>query len=305
MRSNPVAFAPNCRWALALLTTACITTPSISFASAIYLGYGQSEQTTQVNERVIHFKPAGKTALLSFDLTDNLSISGDVYIADETEQVTDRVDSFLDIDSWSVGIGYYVENWAFSASYNNWQDELKLKTGKENRITFERDTESPSYSLSGGYDWYLEDWQLGVGLGVHYNDWQMTQRRDKREEPDASSKEQGNTTFISASLSASYYLELNADYGVLTGASMQWSQVTDSESQIVSRNGRNISQVNNRRNGSLINSQSALGSESYGQLNTYVSFDLFSAWIVDLNASFDFGGDETSTAWTANLGYLF
>ncbi|MBD1388501.1 hypothetical protein IC617_03585 [Neiella sp. HB171785] len=293
------------RYLTTALLSSFLLTPAASYASALYIGYGQSEQTTQVNERIINFKPAGKTALLSLDLTDQLSVSADVYVADESEPVNDRVNSSLDIDSWSLAVGYYLDSWSITASYNNWQDDLTFKAGKESVVTFQRDTESPSYSLNTSYDWQIDNWQLGVGLGVHYSDWQMTQRREKRDDPASSSKEQGNSTFVSANLSASHYTELTADYGLLAGASVQWSQVTDSESEVVSRNGRNISQISSGRRGGLINSQSALGSESYGQLNTYLSVDLFNQWVVDINGSFDFGGDESSTAWTANLGYLF
>ena len=280
--------------------------PFTSQASSVYVGYGQSEQTTEpAPDRKLDFTPGGTTALISLDVTDQLSVSADVYRADESQSLSDRLTGNIEIRSWSIGVGYFLDNWSFSASYVNWQDELTINDSNNNVTGIEQESDSPSISVQAGYDWQKGNWQLGTGVGVHYSDWDMSERRIIRDEPPRDSLDEGSSTFISLNLSASYFIELNQNRGMILGLSTRWNQLTDSESAAVSRNGRNISQINNRTVLNFINSQSALGTESYGQVNTFVSYDISENWLVDVNVSLDFGGEESSTAWAVNLGYVF
>ena len=202
-------------------------------------------------------------------------------------------------------MGYFLDSWSFSASYTNWQDELNITDPNVNESRVQQDTDSPSISVQAGYDWQKGNWLLGTGSGFHYSDWENSERRDTRNEAPRTSVDEGSSTFVSIDVSASYLFELGGNRAVIVGASSRWNQLTDSESTAVSRNGRNISQVNNRTVRNFINSQSALGSESYGQINAFISYDINENWLLDVNGSFDFGTDESSTAWAINLGYVF
>ena len=67
-----VKITPN---ALALAATV-LCLPLTAGASSLYIGYGQSEQTTEpAPDRRIDFTPRGTTALLSIDVTEQLSVA--------------------------------------------------------------------------------------------------------------------------------------------------------------------------------------------------------------------------------------
>ena len=282
------------------------TVSHVSTANSLFVGYGQSEQVTEPSEgRRIDFTPGGKTALLSVDLTEQLSFSADVYRADQSKGVSDRLNGDIAIRSWSVGAGYFVGSWSFYANYTDWHDELSVSDSNSAVVGLKQESESPSYSLQLGYDWQQGNWQWGAGMGLHYSDWTQFERRQPRNEPARTSTDKGSSTFVSVDLSTSYYVQLHNNRALIMGISGRWNQLTNSESQAVSRNGRNISQINSPRITNLINAQSALGTESYGQINTYLSVDIAENWLVDVNYSMDFAGEENSSAWAVNLGYLF
>ena len=278
--------------------------PSAHSAS-VYVGYGQSEQMSILGERTFEFDPAGVSALVSVDLTENLSLTADVSALDDSTNPAPRVEGDFDIDSWSVGLGYYLENWSFSASFSDWEDSLVLLADTMAPLRVEQNTDAPSISVTASYDWGEDNWQMGVSTGIHYSDWEQNDRTLTRDNRLQTSVDNGDSTFVSVTLSAARFVTLSEDFALIVGGSAGWNQLTDSESTAVSRNGRNISQINNRVVRDAITGSAAIGSESYGQVNLYLSLSMGDHWVLDLNTSSDVGGDENSTAWSANLGYQF
>ena len=270
-------------------------------AGSIYVGYGQSEQNSIVGERTISFSPSGASVLLSFDLNENLSLSFDYAHLSDEQAISNGVNGDLDLDSWGTGLVYYFGNWALSASYSDWQDELHIAPMENSIVRLEQETSSPSSSLSFAYSWDGTDWQIGLAMGIHYSNWSQSRLSQTRpNEPLQSAYDEGDSTFVSPSISAAKVVPISSKSDFIVGGSISWNHLTNSESLAISRNGRNISQISRRSNTSSVG-----GTESYGQLNIYVSYDISASWLVDVDSTFDIGSEENTQAWSINIGYLF
>lgn len=228
---------------------------------------------------------------------------------DDKQSVNQQASGELELESLSLGAGYYLDNWSFSLSYLDWQDELLVIRDTTSRTLSTDQTDANSYAVSVSYDKTFNDWQLGVSSGLHFSDWELARQSIVRmadgEFSDQSGVDTGDSLFISLGLSAAHYHSLSATSGLMIGGSLGWNQLTDSDSEVVSRNGRNISQIANRTIRNLVTSQNIIGSESYGQGSLFLSYNFTEHWVADVNLSYDFGGEQSSSAWSVNLGYQF
>lgn len=274
-------------------------------AHSIYVGYGQTEQTSTLGQNTLDLNPGGQSVLITFDPSDKVSVYAEYSSLEDDQSINDRLSGSVDIDSLSLGSTYYLDNWSVSGTYTDWQDSLIIDNDQNNTRPVEQTTDANSYSLSLSYDKTFENWLLGVNTGVHYSDWRQNGHTLNRENELNDSVDKGNSTFISVGVSAAHYTSLGADASLMLGGSVGWNQLTDNESTAVLRNGRNISQIANRTIRNFVNFQNIVGSESYGQINLFASFDLTQDWVADFNVAQDFGGEESSTAWSVNLGYQF
>ncbi|MGS2721103.1 hypothetical protein [Paraglaciecola aestuariivivens] len=275
-------------------------------ASSSYLGYSQAEQVSFAGNRELHFAPKGPVGLISFDLTDKLQVSVNFAELDDQMQLSERIAGQLNIESWGIFASYYWQNWSISANYSKWQDDLGIAVQQVEQSVFQQQSRSPSVSFSIGHDWTFNQWQLGLVAGLHQSKWELAQRLFyQQSQIDQSSLDQGHSRFVSLAVSTSKFVALSAQHDLMLGLSLGWNQVINSESAAISRNGRNISQITNRVIANQLAAAAAIGTESYGQMHLFVSFDLGLNWILDIDTSLDFASTQNSQAWSINLGYLF
>ncbi len=283
--------------------------PATVQSASIYYGYSQSDQTTTVGNNTLYFTPTGSNFLISLNPTDELSLYAEYSALDDSQSVNQQATGDLELESLSLGAGYYLDNWSFSLSYLNWQDELLVSVDGTDITVVTDNTDADAYAFSISFDKTYDNWQWGISSGVHYSDWKSATesivRTQDNETRNQSGVDTGDSLFISLSLSVAHYKALTTSSGLMFGGSLGWNQLTDSESEVVSRNGRNISQIANRTVRNLVTSQNIVGSESYGQMNIFISYDFAEHWVTDLNLSYDFSGEQNSSAWSINLGYRF
>lgn len=290
---------------LAFTALACYQSLSAAHAGSVYIGYGQSEQVTSLENRDLNFDAGGLSLLASFDVSDALSVSFDVSQLDDDINITEQVVGELDIDTWGVGLNYMVEDWLFSASYASWEDELLVDARLRTPRRLDQSTDSSSIGLTSSYNWYGDSWQSSLGAGFHYADWTSTDRIMAPESQLNSAEDEGSSTFISFTASAAKYIFFENDAYIAYGIVISWNEILDNASDAVSRNGRNISQINNRLAQDLIGQNAVIGTESYGQGTMYVSYGLNENWVVDVDVTSDIGTDQNNLAWSVNLGYQF
>jgi hypothetical protein len=265
------------------------------------VGYSQSEQKSFVGERALNFSPIGPSLLVSIDLNDNLLLSFDYASLNDELVIMNTTNGNVEIESWGAGLTYYWEDWTLSANYSDWQDELRITAIASELARFSQDTQSPSSSLSMAHSWDGSDWQVGLTMSLHYSKWSQSNRsQNQLNEALQSAFDEGDSTFIGTSISTAKIVAISPQTQLVVGGSISWNYLTSNESLAVSRNGRNISQVSQR-----LSSATVTGTESYGLLNMYISYELSESWLIDLDSTFDVGGEEDTQAWSVNLGYVF
>jgi hypothetical protein len=289
---------------ICVLTITATISASDCYAKAVFVGYLQSEQSTLVSNKILEFSPKGTTALLSFDITPDWSLSVDYTKLNDKHLAANNAGGELDVSSWGVGVSRYINDWSFLFSYSDWHDDLKVQL-KDNVGFLDQATRSPSVSISGAYDWNQGHWQFGLSAGMHLSDWQQISITPVGPNTRTKSVNEGKSTFISIALSTAKLIEITHVGNMLIGSSFSWNQLTDSDSLTDSPNGRSISRVNNRTGHDHSNIAGITGTESYGLLNFYLSYDITDAVSVDVDSTLDLGGEQNTQAWSINLGYLF
>jgi len=289
---------------LLVLTIIATTASSVCYAGAAFVGYSQSEQSTLVSNQILGFSPKGTSALLSFDLTQDWSLSVDYTKLNDTQIAVNNATGELEVSSWGVGVSRYVNDWSISLSYSDWHDDLVILLNN-NLVFLDQATRSPSTSFSVAYDWEQGSWQFGLSAGAHYSDWQQISFSPDRTNINPQSIDEGKSTFISIALSTAKLIEIEQVGNMIIGSSFSWNQLTDSDSMAVSRNGRNISRISNRTSSNISNIAGIIGTESYGQLSFYLSYDITDNVSVDVESTFDVGGEQNTQAWSLNFGYFF
>ena len=275
-------------------------------AGSVYLGYSQTEQLSVAGNRSLNFEPNGNVALISFDLNDNLSLTFDYADLADDVSITNNVSGKLDIKSWGIGASYYWAAWSFSANYSSWQDDLIIPLPNVEQTLFTQRSESPSSALSLAYNWDLAAWHVAIMAGIHYGDWRQYQEVINREtQAEQSSLNGGNSSFVSMQVLMGRLITVGGQEDLMLGASLGWNQITSSGSAAIARNGRNVSQVKNRTAAYRLSAAAVTGTESYGQLNLYASYNMNDDWLVDLDLNFDLGSEDNTQAWSVNIGYLF
>ncbi len=281
-------------------------------ANSLYVGYSQSELTSVIGQREVDLEPSGANILATFDLSDNWTVSLDVGQQDDTAAFENNASAKFENDSWGASVNYFYQDWAFSYSYSDWNDELEViafplgRPVAQRQIYFQTN-DSPSHALRATYYWSGEFWQLGLSGGLHYSNWEQFTHFDNPldQRPSQDSVDKGDSTFVSLGINASRFFPIEGSRNVVLGGSVNWNELTDDDSQAVSRNGRNINQINNRNIINRLNTLVVSGSDSYGQANVYLSWDITEHWILDLDTGIDFGNEDNSQFWSVNIGYSF
>jgi hypothetical protein len=195
------------------------------------VGYSQSQQNTLLEDRVLAFSPKGTTALLSFDLTPDWSLSVDYTKLNDKQIAANNSSGELEVSSWGVGLSRYVNDWTFSLSYSDWHDNLLVQLRDKARFLDET-TRSPATSFSGAYDWDHGSWQLGLSAGVHFSGWQKVSITPVANNTHTQAIDEGNSTFVSFALSTAKLIEIKQLASGLSALRTElqtlglWQQVT-------------------------------------------------------------------------------
>jgi len=285
---------------------ALLASSSQVMAGALYLGYGQSEQHSSLGNQNLDYKPTGQELLLSFDLTEHWVLSGDYSAQDDDLMLQPDLTAKIDSDSWGLNLSYYWQDWAFSLGYSKLQDEQKLEREGPRPMLFAQEADAPSYAISAAYSWGQALWFYNASVSLSYNDWQqttITPGNDRQSSQQLS--ENGDSSFASVFLNANRRVELGEQTAINLGLGVGWNQLLNDSSDILSVNGRNISQSRPPTNRNRLSTTAAIGGDSYGQASFFISYDFAADWFVELSTSTNFGDGDSNQLWAINLGYLF
>ena len=282
--------------------------PLTTSANSIYVGYNQTESNAIVGERQADLTPAGLALYASFDVTDNLSASIDLAKQSDDTNITPNFDVEYDSDTVGFGLNYYLDNWTFSYFFNRWEDELNGRPEANVSMpiippNYQQTSDATSNSIQASYYWTQESWQFGLSSGLHFSETDQTIDLfdTTNDTPLNNFNSKSDTTFVSIGASSAWFFDFS-EQQLMLGANVSWNHLADDN---------NIASVSNLRTGSQrVNVGNPLsnvvsGSESYGQLDAYASWQFHENWILDFSTGINIATDDDGLVWSLHLGYLY
>lgn len=294
----------HCLKASTLLFTAL---PVLCWGNSVYIGYGETELTTSVGEQTLNLTPSGVSLMADFDVTEEISVSIDTSRYSDSVTQNNLIQVEYEVETLGAGISYNLENWSTSYQYSQYNDEEFSVVLIQNQPNSQIEAKANTHSIGLSRYFSNDDWQFSLYTGVHYSDWEQDTVIDapSPNRPLETSVDEGDSLFVSLGGGISHYWSLSDNRSVLIGTFISWNELTDSGSAAISRNGTNVSQIRDVDIRDQINAFAAIGSESYGQVNLYLSVDVTDNLVWDVDASFDFSTDDNSAAWSTSVGYFF
>lgn len=284
-------------------------------AASIDISYGQQEYQVQLQDETVTLTPVGNAISFSANLTDDFSMGLNYQNWQDDKNFDNRVNTDVTLSTAGASLSYYLDNWSFSTNYSQSEVDTKISGLKRKQNIKNENIDSSSFGGSIGYGFAKNDWFYGLLISGLYSDWDFDkyQVKTKRDEgipkKVTTEKSSGNSSSISSSLSAAYYIPLENETGLMLGGLLTWNYLVSGDSALISRNGRNI---NTRKNGSPRNvttNSAALnsisGDDSYGQFALYASYDINDAWSVDIDTSINIASDYDAYTWSISLGHIF
>lgn len=284
-------------------------------AASIDISYGQQEYQVQLQDEIVTLNPVGNAISFSTNLTDNFSMGLNYQNWQDDKNFDNRINTDVELSTAGASLSYYLDNWSFSTSYSQSEVDTKTSGLKRRQNVKNENIDSSSFGGSIGYGFTKNYWFYGVLMSGLYSDWDYDKYQVKASQEEGAppkittEKSSGNSSSISSSLSAAYYIPFEGDTGLMLGGILTWNYLISGDSVLISRNGRDI---NTRPNGSSRNvttNSAALnsisGDDSYGQFALYASYDINPDWSVDIDTSINIASDYDAYTWSISLGYTF
>ena len=274
-----------------------------SFANSLSVGYQSSDYTLELAQENQDVKLTGASLFGSIDLTDKFSLSAEVSDLSNDKQIEQALNADVDSTSWTVSASYNLEDSYMSVQYTDISQEEVYTIADRPRPLESQDADYEVYSATYGYDWTLDNWQVGSSVGLHYSEWeQIALRRPAMQNPIDTINEDGHSTFISVSLDVSRYHAWSDMTDMIFGAGVTWNElIEDKLTQSISSTIR----PNSPNRPSPNNIGIATGTKSYAQVNAYLAFFTGEHWQLDVSTSLDTESEQDGQFWSVNIGYNF
>jgi len=303
------------KYNLTILPLFLLTISSHSNAASIDISYGQQEYQVTLQDETVTLTPVGNAISFSSNLTDDLSMGLNYQNWQDDKNYDNRINTAVELSTIGASLNYYLDNWSFSTNYSRSEVDTKISGLKRKQNVKNENIDSSSFGGSVGYGFAINDWFYGILISGLYSDWDFDkyQVKAQQEEGDppkiTTEKSSGDSSSISSSLSAAYYIPLDNETGLMLGGLITWNYLVSGDSILISRNGRDVNtRPNNTARNSTANSaalNSISGDDSYGQFALYASYDINDAWSVDIDTSINIASVYDAYTWSVSLGYLF
>jgi len=288
---------------------------SDSNAASIDISYGQQEYQVVLQDETITLTPVGNAISFSANLTDDLSLGLNYQNWQDDKNYDNRVNADVDLTTVGTSLSYYLDNWSFSTNYSQSEVDTKILGLKRKQNINNENIDSSSFGGSVGYGFAINNWFYGILISGLYSDWDFDKYQVKAPQKEGdpekvtTEKSSGNSSSISSSLSAAYYIPLKDETGLMLGGLLTWNYLVSGDSILISRNGRDVNTKPNGTTRNPTNNSAALnsisGDESYGQFALYASYDINDAWSVDIDTSLNIASVYDAYTWSVSLGYIF
>lgn len=290
---------------------------SSTLANNITVNHSQLEQYITLENEDILLKPAGEGVFLSLDLNEHWLVKFNYQRWQDKAQAISPVSLDLALTSLGGNLSYVKDNWYASTSIGFSDDDVSYR-GNQNRFDFRQDNTQVT-SLSGvlGYSWFQDSWMFDLSIGLQYANWSIENKifNSERAQLEGKPPEEVNTTesdssSVNAGISAARYWELTQEQGVLAGIMLSWDYQFSGDNSLKTNTPpppirSASSQQTITRNISSNPSRITSGDDNYGQITTYLSYDMNNNWSVDVDMSIEVASTHNNQSWAIGVNYSF
>ena len=292
-------------WKLSQALVLAASCSGVATAANLYVGYQHTPQTSVLGTQSFDFDATGMDVYGAVSVTEQVDIGIALTALNNTNGELQGVSANLDTTTTVVNTRYTAESYGVSVSYLSWDDDLDI-TANNNRVVAAQRASGDVFTISGNRVWSLDSWQLGVGISLSHGDWDQTSDVQRQSVlPFEQILEDGRSSFVSVEISADHYLDVSPDHTLLLGLSTGWNQVLESDASLALPSSRQLSQRNLNRLNRFASSQQVTGTDSYGQVNGYISWYVGANWSIELTVNQLLSVDQIRPSWSAGVGYVF
>jgi len=288
-----------------------------TLASNVAVNHSQLEQYVSFQDEEVLLKPVGEGVFLSLDLNEHWSASLDYQTWQDKQQAISPVSIDLSLTSLGGSISYVQDNWYASTSLGFSEDEVSYRANQNSSDSSQETTQVTALSSLVGYNWLNGNWIFDLSMGAQYADWSVKNimfnaqlAQDDKEPPANISIRKEDSSSINAGISAARYWELTQNQGVLAGVMLSWSYQFSGEAKQTTKNPppptRTVrSQPTRGHDISNTTSRATSGDDNYGQITTFVSYDINNNWSVAIDTSIEIASTNNNQSWAVGVNYSF
>jgi len=287
-----------------------------TLANSIGVNHSQLEQYITLVDEDVLLNPAGEGVFISVDLNDQWSAHFDYQTWQDKEQATIPVTIDLELATIGGSLSYVQDNWYASTSIGFSEDDISHSL-IQNRFEHRHDnTQVTSFSGVLGTNWLNGNWMLDLSMGIQYADWSIenTIYNSERAQQDGKPPKElsitkSNSSIINASMSAARYWELTQAQGILAGVMLSWNYQFAGDENLTANipppTRTTTAQPTTSRNISVTPSRVTSGDDNYGQITSYLSYDLNKNWSIDVDTSIEIATINNNLSWAIGINYSF
>jgi opacity protein-like surface antigen len=305
------------RFQFIALISVLLLPSKMTLANTFSLNHSQLEQYISLTDEDVLLKPAGEGVFLSLDLNDEWQVKFDYQTWQDNKHAISPIAINLDLISFGGGLSYVGDNWYASTNIGYSEDDISYRANQSRADNRQNKTQITALSASIGNNWLAGNWMFDLSMAVQYADWTVEKVtfNNERAQQDGKPAEEISTNnsdsaSISAGFSAARYWQLTQEQGVLVGVIFSWNYEFSGDESLRADGsppprrtaGQQAPASNNiNSNPSRITS----GDDNYGQVMTYLSYDINNDWSVDLDTAVEVATTNNNLSWSVGVSYSF
>ncbi len=280
-----------------------------TLANSIAINHSQLEQYIALTDENVLLKPAGEGVFLSFDLNESWRVKFDYQTWQDTKQATTPVTIELDFVSFGGSLEYTQDTWYAATSIGFSEDDISYRVSQRLTDKRQNNTQVTAISTVVGKSWLSGNWMFDLSLGAQYADWSIENKTFNNDQAQQDGKPAqeittsgSDSTSVNAGVTVARYWQLSQTQGILVGVLLAWNYQFSGDAELRADNAAPARRSSGQSSSAVRNTS---GDDNYGQVMTYLSYDINDEWSVDVDTAVEIATANNNISWSIGLSYTF
>lgn len=299
-----------------IISSLCIISTS-TLANNLTINHSQLEQYIALSNEDVLLNPAGEGVFLSLDLNEHWLIKFDYQNWQDKKQAISPTSLDLDLTSFGGNLSYVHDTWYVSTNIGFSEDDVSYTANQSHADNRQENTQVTALSVVIGNSWLKGSWMFDLSIGAQFADWSIENKiinsklaQQEGKPPEEISTTNSDSTSVIAGISAARYWELTQEQGILMGVMFSWNYQFSGDRNLEANTPPPprppaSQQSTASRNISTNPSRITSGDDNYGQIMTYLSYDITNNWSVDVDTAVEIASTHNSLSWAIAVNYAF